>query len=188
MGAAPSSQEFSAASTSCHPALHLLSQQTNEQARRTYLGRLAESRRCVRVPSAPRLRAFHRDCGSMWRLCTVWMNGEENASRREAVRLLSSRATPDRTHAAVAAEAAQGSADVSCAIAEQLNAEGHRNRAGREWSPQIVHHVLQGRLMSLDAFSNGQAHLGVFMPGSGYPQGRCSAPPLRPVAFVRPAP
>jgi DNA invertase Pin-like site-specific DNA recombinase len=28
------------------------------------------------------------------------------------------------------------------AIAAQLNAEGHRNRAGREWSPQMVHHVL----------------------------------------------
>jgi len=24
-----------------------------------------------------------------------------------------------------------------------LNAEGHRNRAGREWSPQMVHHVLR---------------------------------------------
>ncbi len=31
----------------------------------------------------------------------------------------------------------------SCAdVAAQLNAEGHRNRAGREWSPQMVHHVL----------------------------------------------
>jgi DNA invertase Pin-like site-specific DNA recombinase len=30
------------------------------------------------------------------------------------------------------------------AIAEHLNAEGHRNRAGREWSPQMVHHVLRG--------------------------------------------
>jgi DNA invertase Pin-like site-specific DNA recombinase len=28
------------------------------------------------------------------------------------------------------------------AIASQLNAEGHRNRSGREWSPQMVHHVL----------------------------------------------
>jgi hypothetical protein len=28
-------------------------------------------------------------------------------------------------------------------IAEQLNAEGHRNRAGREWSAQLVHHVLK---------------------------------------------
>jgi len=28
------------------------------------------------------------------------------------------------------------------AIAAQLNAEGHRNRAGREWSAQMVHHVL----------------------------------------------
>jgi len=27
-------------------------------------------------------------------------------------------------------------------IAEQLNAEGHRNRAGRKWSAQLVHHVL----------------------------------------------
>jgi len=27
-------------------------------------------------------------------------------------------------------------------IAAQLNAEGHRNRAGREWSSQLVHHVL----------------------------------------------
>lgn len=27
-------------------------------------------------------------------------------------------------------------------IAKQLNAEGHRNRAGREWSAQMVHHVL----------------------------------------------
>jgi DNA invertase Pin-like site-specific DNA recombinase len=30
------------------------------------------------------------------------------------------------------------------AVAAQLNAEGHRNRSGREWSPQMVHHVLQG--------------------------------------------
>jgi DNA invertase Pin-like site-specific DNA recombinase len=29
------------------------------------------------------------------------------------------------------------------AIAEQLNSEGHRNRAGREWSAQMVHHVLK---------------------------------------------
>lgn len=28
------------------------------------------------------------------------------------------------------------------ALAAQLNAEGHRNRAGREWSPQLVHHAL----------------------------------------------
>lgn len=28
-------------------------------------------------------------------------------------------------------------------VAAQLNAEGHRNRAGREWSPQMVHHVLR---------------------------------------------
>ena len=27
-------------------------------------------------------------------------------------------------------------------VAAQLNAEGHRNRAGREWSAQLVHHVL----------------------------------------------
>lgn len=27
-------------------------------------------------------------------------------------------------------------------IAQRLNAEGHRNRAGREWSAQLVHHVL----------------------------------------------
>lgn len=30
-------------------------------------------------------------------------------------------------------------------IAAQLNAEGKRNRAGREWSPQMVHHVLAQR-------------------------------------------
>lgn len=29
------------------------------------------------------------------------------------------------------------------AIAALLNAEGHRNRAGREWSAQMVHHVLK---------------------------------------------
>jgi DNA invertase Pin-like site-specific DNA recombinase len=29
------------------------------------------------------------------------------------------------------------------AIAAQLNAEGHRNRAGRTWSAQLVHHVLR---------------------------------------------
>jgi len=28
------------------------------------------------------------------------------------------------------------------AVAAQLNAEGHRNRSGREWSPAMVHHVL----------------------------------------------
>ena len=28
-------------------------------------------------------------------------------------------------------------------IAAYLNAEGHRNRAGREWSAQLVHHVLK---------------------------------------------
>lgn len=31
------------------------------------------------------------------------------------------------------------------AIAAHLNAEGHRNRAGRVWSPQMVHHVLAVR-------------------------------------------
>jgi DNA invertase Pin-like site-specific DNA recombinase len=31
-------------------------------------------------------------------------------------------------------------------IAAQLNAEGHRNRAGREWSVQMVHHVLKSAL------------------------------------------
>ncbi len=30
------------------------------------------------------------------------------------------------------------------AIASQLNAEGHRNRAGRVWSAQMIHHVLSG--------------------------------------------
>lgn len=30
-------------------------------------------------------------------------------------------------------------------IAAQLNAEGHRNRAGRVWSSQMVHHVLSAR-------------------------------------------
>ena len=30
------------------------------------------------------------------------------------------------------------------AVAATLNSEGHRNRAGREWSPQMVHHVLRG--------------------------------------------
>lgn len=30
------------------------------------------------------------------------------------------------------------------AVAAQLNAEGHRNRAGREWSKQLVAHVLKG--------------------------------------------
>ena len=29
-------------------------------------------------------------------------------------------------------------------VATLLNAEGHRNRAGREWSPQMIHHVLKG--------------------------------------------
>jgi len=31
------------------------------------------------------------------------------------------------------------------AVATQLNVEGHRNRSGREWSPQMVHHVLAAR-------------------------------------------
>ena len=31
------------------------------------------------------------------------------------------------------------------AVAAQLNADGHRNRAGRAWSPQMVHHVLTAR-------------------------------------------
>lgn len=34
------------------------------------------------------------------------------------------------------------------AIAVQLNAEGHRNRAGREWSAQMVHHVLKSASLS----------------------------------------
>jgi Recombinase len=29
------------------------------------------------------------------------------------------------------------------AIAAQLNREGHRNRSGRAWSAQMVHHVLK---------------------------------------------
>ena len=29
------------------------------------------------------------------------------------------------------------------AVAAQLNAEGHRNRAGREWLPQMARHVLK---------------------------------------------
>lgn len=29
------------------------------------------------------------------------------------------------------------------AVAERLNAEGHRNRSGRAWSAQMVHHVLK---------------------------------------------
>jgi DNA invertase Pin-like site-specific DNA recombinase len=39
---------------------------------------------------------------------------------------------------------AKGSRLSCAAVAAQLNAEGHRNRAGREWSPQMVHHVLRG--------------------------------------------
>jgi DNA invertase Pin-like site-specific DNA recombinase len=33
-------------------------------------------------------------------------------------------------------------------VAQQLNSEGHRNRAGREWSAQLVHHVLMRGLKS----------------------------------------
>lgn len=36
----------------------------------------------------------------------------------------------------------KGRAASFAAIATQLNAEGHRNRSGRAWSPQMVHHVL----------------------------------------------
>jgi hypothetical protein len=38
---------------------------------------------------------------------------------------------------------AKGKRQSVSAIAEQLNAEGHRNRSGRAWSPQMVHHVLK---------------------------------------------
>jgi DNA invertase Pin-like site-specific DNA recombinase len=31
------------------------------------------------------------------------------------------------------------------ALAARLNEEGHRNRAGRDWSPQMIHHVLRPR-------------------------------------------
>lgn len=31
-------------------------------------------------------------------------------------------------------------------VAAALNAEGHRNRSGREWSTQMVHHVLMARV------------------------------------------
>jgi DNA invertase Pin-like site-specific DNA recombinase len=37
---------------------------------------------------------------------------------------------------------AKGHRPSVAAVAAQLNAEGHRNRAGREWSKQLVHHVL----------------------------------------------
>lgn len=32
------------------------------------------------------------------------------------------------------------------AVAARLNEEGHRNRAGRDWSPQMVHHVLRAAI------------------------------------------
>ena len=38
---------------------------------------------------------------------------------------------------------AKGSRLSCAAVAAQMNAEGHRNRAGREWSAQMVHHVLR---------------------------------------------
>ena len=37
---------------------------------------------------------------------------------------------------------AKGRRPTLAAVAARLNEEGHRNRAGREWSPQLVHHVL----------------------------------------------
>lgn len=37
---------------------------------------------------------------------------------------------------------AKGRRPSIAAVALQLNTEGHRNRAGRDWSPQMVHHVL----------------------------------------------
>lgn len=39
----------------------------------------------------------------------------------------------------------KGRAMTIAAIAEQMNSEGHRNRAGRPWSPQMVHHVLSAK-------------------------------------------
>ena len=39
---------------------------------------------------------------------------------------------------------AKGRRPSLAAVAARLNEEGHRNRSGREWSPQLVHHVLQG--------------------------------------------
>lgn len=39
----------------------------------------------------------------------------------------------------------KGRAMTIAAIAAQLNIEGHRNRAGREWSAQLVHHVLKAK-------------------------------------------
>ena len=38
---------------------------------------------------------------------------------------------------------AKGSRLSVAKIAAQLNAEGHRNRSGRDWSAQMVHHVLR---------------------------------------------
>lgn len=37
---------------------------------------------------------------------------------------------------------AKGRRPTLAAVAARLNEEGHRNRAGRDWSPQLVHHVL----------------------------------------------
>lgn len=45
----------------------------------------------------------------------------------------------------------KGRAASFASIAAQLNAEGHRNRAGRDWSAQLVHHVI--------AKSRSAAHL-----------------------------
>jgi len=35
--------------------------------------------------------------------------------------------------------------ELIAAVAHQLNMEGHRNRAGRERSAQMVHHVMSAR-------------------------------------------
>ena len=43
---------------------------------------------------------------------------------------------------AATARTAKGSSAFVAGIADQLNAEGHRNRAGRQWSAQLVHHVV----------------------------------------------
>src|SRR5262245_19945119 len=51
-----------------------------------------------------------------------------------------SRNRPARRRAA--AQVTKGKGLSVAAIAAHLNAEGHRNRTGREWSPQMVHHVL----------------------------------------------
>jgi Resolvase, N terminal domain len=40
-------------------------------------------------------------------------------------------------------------------VAALLNAEGHRNRAGREWSPQMVHHVLRPRRTDTAPYQRG---------------------------------